>query len=339
MCNDEIYPQDLQADYHDLTHGAGIVRLRFQIVSFHGRDRAKFLHNFCTANIKALQSGEGSEAFVLNVKGKTIAFGYVLIQNDRIYFLTAPQSSNHLIPHFEKYVITEDVQIADRTLELDCWCCQGRLDELSSDSSHGLSRDAKEMELIQRLQSMGGQPYLNHQNFKFHGHDLLIAHSAFTSNSDRMLISASADRLAFIDEFKSQAIREVSGESFEIARIEQGTPTFGIDVTDANLPQEVGRDKLAISFTKGCYLGQETVARIDALGHVNKFLVRLKFTVPTVPPAGTELSYDGKRVGKLTSVCFSPKYAAPIALAYVTRGFQNVDYLFESDFGRVTIIG
>ena len=75
-------------------------------------------------------------------------------------------------------------------------------------------------------------------------------------------------------------------------RIEHQTPWFGMDASDANLPQELRRDEQAISFTKGCYLGQETVARIDALGHVNQHLVGLRLNAEARP--GTELSLDGK---------------------------------------------
>ena len=67
-------------------------------------------------------------------------------------------------------------------------------------------------------------------------------------------------------------------QRFDVARIEAGTPLFKVDFDDSNLPQEVGRDAEAISFTKGCYLGQETVARIDALGHVNQRIVGVQFT-------------------------------------------------------------
>ena len=81
--------------------------------------------------------------------------------------------------------------------------------------------------------------------------------------------------------------------AFDALRIESGTPLFGVDFDEENLPQEVGRDELAISFTKGCYLGQETVARIDALGHVNQQLAGVRFAGPDVPDAKAELTQGG----------------------------------------------
>jgi folate-binding protein YgfZ len=108
--------------------------------------------------------------------------------------------------------------------------------------------------------------------------------------------------------------------ALEAARIEAGWPSYGIDITEKNLPQEVGRDATAISFTKGCYLGQETVARIDALGHVNRHLVRLRFEGRAIPSPGAELTADGQPAGNVTSAAWSAGWQAPIALAYLRRG-------------------
>jgi folate-binding protein YgfZ len=111
---------------------------------------------------------------------------------------------------------------------------------------------------------------------------------------------------------------EVDPASMEILRIEAGTPVFGKDITEKNLPQEIGRDDRAISFIKGCYLGQETVARIDALGHVNQFLKGLEFSEQLpVPEPGSPLESEGKRFGVVTSSGFSPVRNAPVALALI----------------------
>lgn len=110
-----------------------------------------------------------------------------------------------------------------------------------------------------------------------------------------------------------------STDAAEILRIESPAPLYGVDITLDNLPQEVHRDAQAIHFKKGCYLGQETVARIDALGHVNKLLVQVTFAPEANVSPGLELRHGEKVVGHVTSACFSPKFAAPLALAYVRR--------------------
>jgi folate-binding protein YgfZ len=127
-------------------------------------------------------------------------------------------------------------------------------------------------------------------------------------------------------------------EAFETLRIEAGVPLFGVDFDERNFPQEVGRDREAISYTKGCYLGQETVARIDALGHVHQRIVGVKFEGEGVPPAGTELTADGNVVGRVTSATFSPRLGAPLALAMVRREQQALGSRFQSKFGAGVVL-
>ena len=112
---------------------------------------------------------------------------------------------------------------------------------------------------------------------------------------------------------------DVTPESFEALRIEAGTPASGREATEKNLPQELGRDDRAISFTKGCYLGQETVARLDALGHVNRLLRGLAIDADRPPEAGARLADEatGKEVGWITSAARSERTGSPIALGYV----------------------
>jgi folate-binding protein YgfZ len=104
-------------------------------------------------------------------------------------------------------------------------------------------------------------------------------------------------------------------------RIESGWPLFGVDFDGSNFPQEVGRDAQAISFRKGCYLGQETVARIDALGHVNKRLCTVRLAGEAA--AGDDLFAGGEPVGRVTSSSYSPRLDGWLALAMVRRGHND----------------
>lgn len=108
----------------------------------------------------------------------------------------------------------------------------------------------------------------------------------------------------------------------ESLRIEQSIPKMGVDFTEANFPQEAGLEKRAVSFTKGCYLGQEIVARLQYRGHVNKILVKIKIDSTTPPPPGTPIFENGKECGKITSAIYSPKEKSVIALGYLPYGFQ-----------------
>lgn len=126
--------------------------------------------------------------------------------------------------------------------------------------------------------------------------------------------------------------------ALETARVESGTPVFGQDITADNLPQEIGRDAVAISFTKGCYLGQETVARIDALGHVNRQLAGVRFAGATIPAPDTKLFAGDKEVGQVKSAVWSQKLGGPLAIALVRRAQTKAGTALTSDAGEATIV-
>ncbi len=109
-----------------------------------------------------------------------------------------------------------------------------------------------------------------------------------------------------------------------------------LKIDETNLPQEVGRDTEAISFVKGCYLGQETVARIDALGHVNRMLVGVELAGGEMHP-GDEFLVEQKPVGRLTSVAVSPRTGKAIGLATVKRGFHECGTVLSSAHGTVEV--
>jgi folate-binding protein YgfZ len=149
---------------------------------------------------------------------------------------------------------------------------------------------------------------------------VLVVREGPTGRPGLTLIGPRDAGIRVVELLKSHApelpIGELDPESFEVLRIEAGTPVFGREVTEKHLPQELDRDERAINFVKGCYLGQETVARIDALGHVNQVLRGLRFDPDAVDPGqGAEVEADGKRVGVVTSSAYSPGWGVVIALA------------------------
>jgi folate-binding protein YgfZ len=123
-----------------------------------------------------------------------------------------------------------------------------------------------------------------------------------------------------------EAARRVGGgvcgmEAFEVARVEAGVPRFGAELDETVLPPEAGLDATAVSYTKGCYIGQEVLNRIRTIGHVNRTLVGLRFDDAAAPRPvkGGKLLADGREVGVVTSAVFSPRLGAPIALGLVRR--------------------
>lgn len=125
---------------------------------------------------------------------------------------------------------------------------------------------------------------------------------------------------------------------FHSLRIEGGWPLAGIDFEEKALPQELSRNDRAISFNKGCYLGQETVARIDALGHVNKQFVGVKFCGDTSAEVGYNLVAGEQVVGKITSITYSPALEATLAVAMVRRGSNSPVTMLQTTAGEGEVI-
>ena len=301
----DTHHDDHAATFFDLTGRAQI--------EMTGSDRARFLHNFCTNDIKRLGDGEGCEAFITSIKGRVLGHVFVFATADSLWLDSVPGADETLIAHLDRYLITEDVALHSRTAEFGELFLSG---PMAVESLIKVGVDAKSLELNgHRVMGVGvGETFaavrrvdwLNEPGFL-----LLVAHDKL-ENARNELIAA--------------GIVESNAEVFEALRIEAGFPLYGRDISDENLAQEVGRGKAALSFTKGCYLGQEPIARIDAMGHVNRQLCSLQLTSGPVPePDSVIVADDGvTEIGRVTSAAVSPATNLPVALAYLRRKFLTI---------------
>jgi folate-binding protein YgfZ len=284
-------------DYQALKTGRAVVELTgWSSISVTGADRQTFLNNFCTNDVKRLVPGVCCESFFTNVKGKIVGHGVLHCRDTEIVFVGVPGQASRLVEHLDRYIIREDVTLRDTTKERSYLLVAGE--------------SARENSYIAISWNIIGR-------------------------SDSKLYEVDARELLDVVRGLVETEFEVAGqEAFEAARIEAGLPCYGVDFNEENLPQEVGRDREAISFTKGCYLGQETVARIDALGHVNQRLVGLRFFGSNLPAVGMEITRDGRVVGSVTSAVYSPKLDAPLALGMVRREANSPGTRLDSAMGE-----
>lgn len=279
-----------------------------------GADRTTFLHAFCTGDIKKLKPGQGCEAFITNHQGKAVGHVLVFCEEDRLLLDGGAGQTEAIIKHLDRFVISERVEFQDRTAAWPEILLAGPQSAAFLQAIFSTSSPA---ERLQHFTTDFGTSRVRIRNVDFLGPIPAFQLSFFAVPSDDPLA-----RLWSLPETEilSREIREnhpAHTDAFEIARIEAGFPLYGIDITEDNLPQEVNRNEQAISFTKGCYLGQETIARLDALGHVNRILTGLKFPADANPRPGETIMQGEKKIAQLTSVAYSPKLQAPLALAYV----------------------
>ena len=235
-----------------------------------GKDRAKFLHNFCTNNIKAMQPGDVCEAFFTDVKAKILAHGYVLATETSLHIMMLPGNQNAILKHLNRYIITEDVCIEPMESPWTTLAIIGP-------SALGIINTV-------------GVPLPSNTTSGCTSGDAAILMTSVWNDAPVVFLSVDAVAAAETWEKLVSAGATPAGRlAFEHQRIMEGFPRVGIDVTDANLAPEADRVAQAICYTKGFYLGQEPIARLDAMGHVNRKLYRGTASSTSLPEADTDL--------------------------------------------------
>lgn len=307
------------AQYDALVDGCGYCELaNWSVVTLAGADRQSFLHNMCTNDVRKLGVGAGCEAFCTDVKGKIVAHVFVLLLSDRMVLLTVPNQAQRIIGHLDRYVIREDVQLADVSQE-QTWTM--------------LVGSRTEAVLPNTLTA----PWQN-TTCRVGAVECLLVRFPLPGRS-ALLLGCPREHVAALGcELNTQSAVCCGEKAWISLRVEAGLPLFGVDFDETNLPQEVSRDAQAISFTKGCYLGQETIARLDALGHVNKQLATLRFDPAASPTPGMPLTHEGRPAGSATTVGWSRRLGAPLALGMVRRGSNTVGTRLQSPCEPVEVI-
>ena len=297
--------ETLQHQYVTLTQSAGFTSLPQRCeLWLKGDDRVKFLNNFCTADLEKLENGSVTEFFILDTRGKTLSFGHVAKLEYGILISTAAGGqADELVQHLDKYIIREDVNIENCTDSTASYFVTGALAEAKLSDELSLSKN-------QLTECQFNAIHCRVANIELADFGFLI-----TCNDQ--------DSAAMENHLDSLGITQCDLDALHMKRTEYGTPWFGIEINETNLPQEMRRDEKSISFTKGCYLGQETVAMIDAFGHVNKFLVAIQLDTDNSIEPGTEIFAGESKIGAIKSVSHSPSLDSNVALGFVKCKFAE----------------
>ncbi len=310
----------LEQEYAATRKGAGVLDMPHRgTIEITGGDRIEFLNRMVTQELKGLEPFGVRRSFWLNRKGRIDADLRMIALPDRVILDTEVLSVSRTIESLSAYLFAEDVRIEDVTPRMHRLAVHGprAAGLLSSAALHQSGAPIGTMRPDEAgLHSIDGASVLvdRHDSAGVAGFELLVA----AEDAERVY--------ATILGAEDGAARRIGWHAYNIARIEAGTPIFGVDYGPTNLPHETGREVLLdrVSFRKGCYLGQEIVARMQSLGHPKQVLVALRVDesdsgAPTDQPAtGSAVSQGDKVVGAVTSCTRGPMLGdSIIALAQV----------------------
>jgi folate-binding protein YgfZ len=299
------------AAHRALTEGAGIVdRSELGKLALTGAHAKELLNGQVSNDVEALEPGTGCYATLLTTKGKMLGDLRVLDTGAELLLLTERAALQALFDQIRRGAIGWQAELHKRTLE------QGLLSVVGPAAREVIgARDVPATEHANRAAEIAGAPVL------------LVATDLGVD-----VICAAADTGGVRDALVAGGAAPVDEEAAEVLRVESGRPRYGIDTDETTIPQEAGLNGRAVSFTKGCYVGQETVARLHWRGKPNRHLRGLRLSGPT--RTGEPLRVGEREVGRLGSVATSPRLG-PIALAIVRREAAVGDTLTVGD-GAVT---
>ena len=281
---------DVTGEYLAMKRAAALVEGRLEVTRVTGPDTVRFLDGLLSQAIEPLPAGGAARSLLLAPQGKLRAMLWVLRAGDGVRLVSDGGRGEVVRNDLNRFRIRVDATVEAGTPVVEVWGPAGA-DVLAE---AGLAAPASGT-----WQEEGG----------------MVANLPLLSSSLPRFVVDAAHAECIIS---AGAVRAGS-LAVGAVRIEAGEPAVGVDVDETTIPQEAGVVAASVDFTKGCYLGQELVARIDSRGHVNRHLRGLVIAENVIPPLGAEVVADGKEVGTLTSTAESLDLRAPIALALVRR--------------------
>jgi len=278
-----------------------------------GTEAKDFLHGQVTNDIAGLEPGGGCYAAFLTHKGKMIGDLRVLDTGGELLLDCERPVLQDLFTMIRRYKLGRDVELHKRTLEC------GLVSLVGPDARAAAGApDLPAEEHRHRPAELGGAPV------RLIATDLGVDVLCDAGDTARVIAALTAAGAVPVDEAAA-----------EVRRVETGRPRFGVDLDDSVIPQEAGLNERAVSFTKGCYVGQETVARLFYRGKPNRHLRGLRLSGPA--PSGAPLRLGEREVGRIGSVAASPALG-PIALALVRREAEPGSTLAVGDAGVTALV-
>jgi folate-binding protein YgfZ len=282
--------------YQAATDSAALAEVDwFGTVKLSGPDRVTWLQGMVTNDVQKLKPGTGCYAAHLTPQGKVVAQMHIFADDDALWFSLERAAIPSLLTAFDKLLIMEDVQVMDVSDEYSVLTVIGpkALDVIESWTAEKLNLTAK------------------YDHRKFEDCRVLVSDLGYEIWVPR----GQADKvLRFLAQSGATAIDH---GTWDVLRTEVGIPVYGVDIDETTTMPEIG--ECGISYEKGCYIGQEVVAKVKYIGHVNRRFAGLIFAGTELPQLKSAIRKGGREVGYVTTALFSPALNKPIALGFVSR--------------------
>ena len=268
-----------------------------------GEDRARLLHAMTTNQVELLKPGQGCYAFFLNAQGRILGDVNLLCFEDHFLLDTEPETRPKLFEHLDRYIIADDVTIEDET------------DRVATIAVEGPEAGA--------VLAQAGAPIPDSLYGSAGWGEWVItrisARAGATGFDQFFIFAGASERNALLAKLPIPA---ATPEDARIVRIENGRPRYGEEITERYLVQETGQLQ-AVSFSKGCYLGQEIVERVRSRAQIHRVLRRLEIDAVEPPAPGTKLTSGDVDAAEIASAVFSPGFGKVVALGYVRSQFAE----------------
>jgi aminomethyltransferase len=263
-----------------------------------GGDRQKWLNGMVTNNTRDLAVGHGNYNFLLNAQGHILGDMYLYNRGDYVLLDTDASQANKLREALDRFIIMDDVEIADASEKLAAVGLQG---PAAKAVLSGAGIDPAGLEPLQARDTTWQEAGITLVATEHGGFEIWLARENASKVWDALVAAGATP---------------AGSDAFEVWRVAQGIPRYGQDIRERDLPQETGQMR-ALNFGKGCYVGQEIVERIRSRGAVHRQFSGFEIEGPP-PAAGAKLQTGGKDVGELTSIATTPGDRT-VALGYIRR--------------------
>ncbi len=316
-------------EYDALTGAVGLVdRSYVGRLELAGDDALDLLNRLSTNKLEELTAGRGMGTVLTSGKGRIVDLLLVLMRDSHLLVITGPENRQKVAEWIDFYTFTEDVTVRDVTPDTSMFSMIGPktatlMDEIAGDGVSSMARHDV------AAASVGGvdATVVRNDLGALTGFDLIVPSDQGERLWDYLLARGAVS-----------GIKPVGADALEVVRVEQGVPAQGSELSEDYNPLEAGLLE-HISFDKGCYVGQEVIARLDTYKKVSKHLVGLSWDSPTTPAPNASLLRDGKRSGVITSAARSPRLSGGIGLGYVRKAAAEPGstLTLDSDDGDIEV--